>query len=171
MKKTLVIVIIYLSQINPAASQIQQKSSVSFTEVGNINRSKVAGSVPDVTLEVSVQKNDSTQLSDTIYAIRFYDQSRSGIFFSQSEPRRSELLFHNTNSAINHLYEIFANVFSDKRYESKDYSTAITLGTTDITIKRDQYADKPRIQCVVGDRFFTIRNKKELNLLFGKPIK
>lgn len=160
-------VIAILLLFNHAHSQIVQKENTNFKKVGDINRSGVQGAVPDVTLEASYQQ-DSTGAKDTIYAIRFNDVTMTSPIFSKGQPRRYVLYFHNAGSAIDQLYDMLLNVFTDKRYEARNYSTVITLGTKTMTIQRDIYATKPRIQCLVDDGMFTIRNIKELNRLFGK---
>jgi len=152
---------------NCSQSQIVQKANTSFRKVGDINRSGVQGAVPEVVLEVSYQQ-DSTGAPDTMYAIRFKDVTFESPIFSKTQPRSYVFYFHNTGSVIDQLYEMLLNVFTDKRYEEKNYSTVITLGTKTVTIQRNIYATKPRIQCLVDDGMFTIRNTKELNRLFGK---
>lgn len=168
--KQFIFCISVLFLFNYSQSQIVQKANTSFKKVGDINRSGVQGAVPEVVLEVSFQL-DSTGAPDTIYAIRFDDVTMVSPIFSKGQPRRYVLYFHNTGSAIDQLYDMLLNVFTDKRYEARNYSTVITLGTKTVTIQRDIYASKPRIQCLVDDGMFTIRNTKELNRLFGKTKK
>jgi hypothetical protein len=161
------VLLLCVSNLN---AQLQVKTNAAFTKVGEINRTRVA-TIPEVLLEMSIQKSDSTNGLDTLYAIRFQDVSAASPLFSKAESRRYEVYFHSNGGGLEQLYDILLNVFTDKRYEAEHYSTIITLGKSTITIKRDFNASKPKIQVYVGDGMFTIHNTKELNWLFGKPKK
>ena len=148
--------------------QIQEVINNKFVPVGNINRSK--GAVPNVALEMSIaQKTEhSGPINDTMYVLRFEDASFQSPIFSNSQPLRETVYFKGINNSIGQLYDLLKNVFTDKRYEEKDYETTLKLGTRTVVIRRDFYTDKTRIHFIADGRMFVIRNMKELDELFGK---
>ncbi len=166
MKMILLAITVFLC--SRSFAQIEVSDNSNFKKIGQISSNRAAD-VADVELHISIpEKGDTSTSNDTMYAIRFYDMSARGPMLSSPGTRRYSIYFKNTNNAIGLLYKILLNVFTDDRYKDNNYETVLRLGNSTVTVKRDFYSSKPKIQCIVGDAEFIIKNEKELNGLFGK---